>query len=59
ETDYLNGEIILLGTLHGVPTPYNRVIQNRVTRMLISGEPAGSVPVDEIMRLARSSAASH
>ena len=27
ETDYLNGEIALLGALHGVPTPYNRMLQ--------------------------------
>jgi 2-dehydropantoate 2-reductase len=27
ETDYLNGEIVLLGALHGVPTPYNRAVQ--------------------------------
>jgi len=27
ETDYLNGEITLLGALHGVPTPYNRMLQ--------------------------------
>jgi 2-dehydropantoate 2-reductase len=27
ETDYLNGEIVLLGALHGVPTPYNRAMQ--------------------------------
>ena len=27
ETDYLNGEITLLGALHSVPTPYNRMLQ--------------------------------
>jgi 2-dehydropantoate 2-reductase len=27
ETDYLNGEIALLGALHGVPTPVNRLMQ--------------------------------
>jgi 2-dehydropantoate 2-reductase len=27
ETDYLNGEIALLGRLHGVPTPANARIQ--------------------------------
>lgn len=26
ETDYLNGEIALPGALHGVPTPYNRML---------------------------------
>ena len=29
ETDYLNGEIVLLGRLHGVPTPVNADIQAR------------------------------
>ena len=27
ETDYLNGEIALLGRLHGVPTPVNERLQ--------------------------------
>lgn len=27
ETDYLNGEIVLLGRLHGVPTPVNGTLQ--------------------------------
>ena len=35
EADYLNGEIVLLGGLHGVPTPGNRAVQalaNRAAR---------------------------
>lgn len=27
ETDYLNGEIVVLGRMHGVPTPVNEVLQ--------------------------------
>lgn len=54
ETDYLNGEILLLGTLHGVPTPVNRAVQGRVTRMLADGTPPRSVPPSEILALARS-----
>jgi 2-dehydropantoate 2-reductase len=27
ESDYLNGEIALLGRLHGVPTPVNHLLQ--------------------------------
>ncbi len=27
EADYLNGEIVLLGRLHGVPTPVNLMLQ--------------------------------
>ena len=30
ETDFLNGEIVLLGRLHGIPTPVNADIQRRV-----------------------------
>ena len=29
EADYLNGEIVLLGRLHGVPTPVNELLQRR------------------------------
>ena len=54
ETDYLNGEIMLLGTLHGVPTPINRAVQDRVTRMLTDGTPPRGVPPAEILALARS-----
>jgi 2-dehydropantoate 2-reductase len=35
ETDYLNGEIVLLGRLHGCPTPVNEVLQilsNQIAR---------------------------
>lgn len=53
ETDFLNGEIVMLGTLHGVPTPVNRAAQDRVTRMLVDGTPPRSVPPAEILDLAR------
>lgn len=53
ETDYLNGEILLLGTLHGVPTPINRAVQDRVTRMLVDGTPPRTIPPEEILDLAR------
>lgn len=29
ETDYFNGEAVLLGHLHEVPTPVNRALQRR------------------------------
>ena len=32
ETDYLTGEIVLLGRLHGVPTPANRALQEIATQ---------------------------
>ena len=37
ETDFLNGEIVLLGRLHGVPTPANAVVQ-AVGNDLVRGE---------------------
>ena len=37
ETDYLNGEIVLLGQLHEVPTPANALVQ-RLARDVISGK---------------------
>ena len=48
ETDYINGEIVLLGHLHGVPVPVNEVLQLYVDRLARThGEP-GSVDVEEL-----------
>jgi 2-dehydropantoate 2-reductase len=33
ETDYLNGEVVLLGRLHGVPTPVNEALQSLADRL--------------------------
>jgi 2-dehydropantoate 2-reductase len=43
ETAYLNGEVVLLGRLQGVPTPVNQAITNIALRMAREGEQAGSV----------------
>jgi 2-dehydropantoate 2-reductase len=48
ETDYLNGEIALLGSLHGVPTPYNRALQRLANEAAHTGRPPGSLQVDEL-----------
>ena len=37
ESDYLNGEIVLLGRLHGVPTPVNAVLQRRARQAVAAG----------------------
>ncbi len=51
EADYLNGEIALLGRLHGVSTPVNVLLQSLANQLARDHEPAGSVPVDEIAEL--------
>lgn len=48
ETDYLNGEIVLLGRLHGVPTPVNAYFCELAHRMLAQGLPAGSISAAQV-----------
>ncbi|MFO1142417.1 MAG: 2-dehydropantoate 2-reductase N-terminal domain-containing protein [Amaricoccus sp.] len=48
ETDYLNGEIVLLGRLYGVPTPANAFFVDLSARMLREGIPAGGMPRDTV-----------
>ena len=43
ETDYLEGEIVLLGRLHGVPAPGNAAVQARIHRAVAEGTAAGSL----------------
>lgn len=43
EIDYLAGEIVLLGRLHGVPTPVNEAIQRAVHDIARSGAEPGSI----------------
>jgi 2-dehydropantoate 2-reductase len=50
ETDYLNGEIALLGRLHGVPTPCNEALQRVANRMVRERRAAGSLPVEDLLR---------
>jgi 2-dehydropantoate 2-reductase len=50
ETDYLNGEIVLLGRLHGVPTPANALVQ-RVAHDLARGHTGpGTLTEAELLR---------
>jgi len=48
ETDYLNGEIVLLGRQHGVPTPANALLQRLMADAAATGEPAGSMTPEEL-----------
>ena len=49
ETDFLNGEIALLGALHGVPTPYNRLLQRLAHEAVNLGRPPGGHTVEALM----------
>jgi len=48
ETDYLNGEVVLLGRLHGVPTPVNTYLQNLALRLVKERLAAGSMTIEEV-----------
>ncbi len=50
ETDYLNGEIVLLSRLHGVPAPLNELMRRLTVQGARDGVAAGSVPPDEILK---------
>jgi 2-dehydropantoate 2-reductase len=51
EADYLNGEIALLGRLHGVPTPLNALLQHLANSFARERRAPGSMPVGELVRL--------
>jgi 2-dehydropantoate 2-reductase len=53
ETDYLNGEISLLGRLHGVPTPANAHLQLWARRAASAGTPPGTADADEFLTALR------
>jgi len=50
EVDYLNGEIVLLGREHGVPTPVNEALQTLAASAAREGRSPGSVGTDEVER---------
>jgi 2-dehydropantoate 2-reductase len=50
EADYLNGEIVVLGRLHGIATPVNLVLQREAARAAREGRRPGTMPVDELIR---------
>ena len=51
EVDYLNGEIVLLGRLHGIPTPVNSLLQRLANQMAREGRPPGSMPAEEVLAM--------
>lgn len=56
ESDYLNGEIVLLGRMHGVPTPANQVCQQLAWRMISEGLPVGHFTVAAVKELIEAAA---
>jgi 2-dehydropantoate 2-reductase len=48
EADFLNGEIVLLGREHGVPTPVNEVLQRLANQAARERSAPGSVPPRDI-----------
>ncbi|TDE58609.1 ketopantoate reductase family protein [Nonomuraea mesophila] len=51
EADYLNGEIVLLGRLHGVPTPVNEVLRREADRAAREKLPPGSMRLETLRAL--------
>ncbi|HJS95814.1 MAG TPA: ketopantoate reductase C-terminal domain-containing protein, partial [Solirubrobacteraceae bacterium] len=49
ETDYLNGEIALLGRLHRVPTPVNDALCELSDRHLRERREPGTLPAEEVL----------
>ncbi|MGI8713336.1 MAG: ketopantoate reductase family protein [Solirubrobacteraceae bacterium] len=52
ETDYLNGEIVLLGRLHGVPTPVNAALCRVAAQQARDGAAPGALSVDDVLAVA-------
>ena len=51
EADYLNGEIVLLGREHGVPTPVNELLQRLANQFAAERRAPGSITPDELAAL--------
>jgi 2-dehydropantoate 2-reductase len=49
EADYLNGEIALLGRLHGMPTPVNSLLQREANALVRDGRRPGTVSPSQLL----------
>ncbi|HVM65328.1 MAG TPA: ketopantoate reductase C-terminal domain-containing protein, partial [Acidimicrobiales bacterium] len=49
ETDYLNGEVVMLGRLHGIPTPVNALLQEVAGELARAGVPPGALSPEEFL----------
>jgi 2-dehydropantoate 2-reductase len=52
EADYLNGEIVVLGRMHGVPTPVNETLLLAANESARTGRAPGEVTVAELAAMA-------
>ncbi|RWX81136.1 ketopantoate reductase family protein [Neorhizobium lilium] len=52
EVDYLNGEIVQLGRLHGVAVPLNAAFQQAAAKLARDGGKPGSLDIDKVAELA-------
>ncbi|MDD9379610.1 2-dehydropantoate 2-reductase N-terminal domain-containing protein [Streptomyces sp. ZAF1911] len=57
EADYLNGEIVLLGRLHGVATPVNDTLRVAANIFAREGLPPGAMSIEDLTALADEAAA--
>ncbi|GIH29666.1 2-dehydropantoate 2-reductase [Acrocarpospora phusangensis] len=51
EADFINGEVALLGRLHGVATPVNVVLQREANRFARERREPGSMPLETLNQL--------
>lgn len=49
ESDYLNGEVVLLGRLHGVPTPANDLMRRLAAETAAERRPPNGVPAADVL----------
>lgn len=49
EVDYLNGEIVLLGRLHGIAVPGNTLVQRLAADLARAGSPPGSMQAEDVL----------
>ena len=50
EAEFLNGEIVMLGRLHGVPTPVNALLERLAVRAAAEGQPPGQWTIESLSR---------
>ena len=49
ESDFLSGEVVLIGRLTGVPTPVNDLLQRETNRLATTGAPPGTADPDQLL----------